>query len=174
MTSLPDDEGPRRQAVRQRLTESAEALRTTQASLPERIAALGFSGQAERALDLLPLVLVAWADGKVQKEERIEILQVLRMRKLEGTEAFTLVSALLEDKPSDAYMREALRVLREVLAKRSDGGAEVVDLCIDVAIAGRTMGSFDPISPVERKAIEAIAKKLGPAAHDEFRRRLDL
>lgn len=174
MASLPDDERQRRKEVRDALTKRAESVAGGQASLAERIAALGFEGDAHKALDLLPLVLVAWADGKIQKGERIEILRILEMRGLAKTATHTMISALLEEKPSDAYMEAALDVLRELVAERKDGGAEVVDLCLDVAISGRTIGSFDPISPVERKAIAEIADKLGPEATKELRRRLDL
>jgi len=181
MTSPSDDERRQRQAVRQALTTGAESLLAEQStdegsqrSLQERMGTLGFEGEAQKALDLLPLVLVAWSDGEIQDQERENILEVLQLRGLEGTAAFTVVQALLEKKPADAYMQVALQLLRELVADRSDGGASVVELCIDVAVAAGSFGTFDPVSPAERKAISEIADKLGPQATKEFRRRLDL
>ncbi len=172
-----------RQSVREELmrgagtlvvgNRAAEDMEEWQPSLSEKVKSLGFVGQAMRAFDLLPLVLVAWSDGTIQPEERVKILDVLRMRGLEGTRAFTMFAALLETRPADIYLQAALDLLQELVADRSDGGASVVDLCIDVAAAASdTIGSADPISAEEREAIARVAANLGPAAHAEVTRRL--
>src|SRR5690242_6916183 len=50
---------------------------TDDASIVDRIEQLGFTGESIRVLDLLPLVHVAWADGRVQRSERALILSIL-------------------------------------------------------------------------------------------------
>lgn len=142
-------------------------------SIADRIQSLGFVGEAARAFDLLPLVLVAWSDGTIQTEERAKILDVLRLRGLEDTPAFTMFEALLESEPAEVYLQAALELLQELVADRGDGGASVVDLCIEVAAAASdAIGSPDPISAEERVAISRIAKNLGPDAHAEVTRQL--
>jgi hypothetical protein len=46
-------------------------------SLIEHLTKAGFDSDSARALYLLPLVDVAWADGRVQKEEQSEILGLM-------------------------------------------------------------------------------------------------
>ena len=63
----------------------------------------------------MPLVHVAWADGKIQRGERAAILKVLRSRGIEpGDEAFRTMESLLEERPSDTWMKQTLAVLRQL------------------------------------------------------------
>lgn len=151
-----------------------EDLQRWQPSLQDKIESLGFAGDASRAFDLLPLVLVAWADGTIQREERAKILDLLHLRSMAGTQAFTTIEALLETRPADVYLEAALDLLRELVAASADGGASVVDLCISVAAAASDhIGSPDPISESERDAIAHIADVLGERAVSELHKQLD-
>ena len=174
----PEDR-PQRDTIREVLTQGAARLVTPpdpadwEPSVADKIKSLGFKEDAARAFDLLPLVLVAWADGTIQAEERVKILDVLMLRGLQGTSAFTMYEALLEERPAEVYLQAALDVLRDLVADRADGGASVVELCIEVAAAASDeLGSLDPISAEEREAIAAVAAKLGPKAHEEVVKRL--
>ncbi len=62
--------------------------------------------------DLLPLVHVAWADGKIQQGESAMILNLLRVRGVSGGKAFTVLYSLLEKRPSQEYLDESLEVLK--------------------------------------------------------------
>ncbi len=150
----------------------AESLKTD-VSLAERIKALGFSGATAPVFDLLPLVHVAWADGSVQKGERAAILRVLELRGIpSGSEGFLLMESLLEQRPSDEYMTESLAVLKELLGQ-GDRGAELVDLCQQVASAsGGFLGLVGKVGSEERALIEEITRQLGGGA-DDFRQSLD-
>ncbi len=141
----------------------AESLETSEA-LAERIKALGFSGATARVFDLLPLVHVAWADGTVQKGERAEILEVLEARGVPpGSEGFQLLESLLEERPSDEYMRESLAVLKELVG--GGAGTDLVGLCEQVAsAAGGFLGVVGKVSGEERKLIDEIAGHLGGGA----------
>ncbi len=151
----------------------AQSAGTDNVEVADRIIALGFDGDSARVFDLLPLVHVAWADGKVQRGERRAILEVLRGRGIEpGSDAFQTMESLLEEKPSDAFMRESLSVLREVTGGITDRTATIVDLCIQVAASsggflGLKIGA--KIGPDERKQIEEILTSLGPAASQSVR-----
>ncbi len=138
-----------------------------QPSIEDRIAALGFSGQAARAFDLLPLVLVAWADGSIQTDERVTILDVLRLRGLAQGEAYTMMEMLLEEKPADVYLDTALAVLRDLLAERDVDASSIVDLCVDVAAAAAAYVGADPISDEEKLAIARVADALGQVPSDD-------
>lgn len=150
----------------------AQSAGTDDVEVAARIKALGFDGDSARVFDLLPLVHVAWADGKVQRGERSAILKVLRSRGVEpGSEAFRTVESLLEEKPSDAFMRESLAVLKEVTGGLSDRASSIVDLCIQVAASsggflGLKLGA--KIGDEEKKQIEDILASLGPAASESF------
>lgn len=173
-----------RETIRIKLHESAVALQrerleaerdASEAALKKRIALLGFEGEAERIFDLLPLVHVAWADGKVQAGERATILNLLRIRGIPVGEAYQTMEALLEERPSNEYLEESLEVLKEVLDGKDNPEAKktVVGLCILVAeAAGGLLGLFNPVSKEELAVIEKIAKRLGHDAHAEFQRRL--
>lgn len=136
-------------------------------SIEDRIAALGFSGRAARAFDLLPLVLVAWADGSIQAQERITILDVLKLRGLVEGDAYTMMETLLEEKPADVYLDTALSVLRDLLEERDVDASSIVDLCVDVAAAAAAYVGADPISDEERLAIARVADALGQAPSDD-------
>lgn len=141
-------------------------------TVEDRIQSLGFSGDTARAFDLLPLVLVAWADGSIQAEERAAILDVLRLRRLVDGPAYTMVEALLEERPADVYLDTALDLLRDLLEERGVDPASVVDMCIEVAAAASHIVGADPISPEERDAIARVAEVLGESSIAAFRQSL--
>jgi tellurite resistance protein len=155
---------------RRRIGDSVGAL---DLSLADRISALGFDGDSAAAFDLMPLIHVAWADGRIQRKERGLILEVLSVRGFEpGSQAFLTVESLLERQPSEAFFEESLRVLKETLGDRPSVGATIVALCTQVAEAAGGMLGMRKVSPEERKLIAAIADALGERAQEEFRRKL--
>ena len=170
----------RREKVRQKLAEAsaklvkqravAATLETDDQDLAERIQALGFDGDSARVFDLLPLIHVSWADGKIQRNERATILSILSSRQIEpDSEAFVLVESLLESRPAPEYMEASLHLLRDLLAARGNQADGVLELCIQVAdAAGGILGVGNRISKEERQMIEQIAEQLGPDAHKSF------
>lgn len=150
----------------------AQSAGTDDVEVAAHIKALGFDGDSARVFDLLPLVHVAWADGKIQRGERGAILKILSSRGVEqGSEAFRTMESLLEEKPSDAFMRESLAVLKEVTGGLTDRASTIVDLCIQVAASsggflGLKLGA--KIGDDEKKQIEAILASLGPDASKSF------
>ncbi len=171
-----------RSAVRHEMTMAAQALEkkreiaasagTQDLSAAEKIEALGFDEDSARIFDLLPLVHVAWADGKIQRGERAAILEVLQSRGIErDSDAFHRMETMLEEKPSDAFMRQSLSVLRDVTGGLGERSSSIVDLCIQVAASsggflGLKIGK--KIGDDERKQIEEIIASLGPDASKSF------
>ncbi len=172
-----------REEIRDQLGESAIAMQkqrvlaeTQRAHLPsleQRVAALGFDGDARGLFDLLPLIHVAWADGAIQAGERAMILNLLQIRGLAPQKALLTMEALLEKPPSKPYMEESLAVLREVVGDDAEQAKTIVGLCIVLAeAAGGFLGIFRRIAPEERDMIEKVAAALGEAAQAEFIRQL--
>ena len=143
-------------------------------TMRERMEKLGFAGACASAFDLLPLIHVAWADGVIQSRERATILDVLETRGFRpGDEVYTHIESLLEERPSEAYMRESLDLLRDLLGDRPASGETVVALCIRVAgAAGGFLGFGNKVCDEERQVLERVAATLGDRAQQELHRSL--
>jgi tellurite resistance protein len=141
--------------------------------LAQRIAGMGFAGEAAQVFDLVPLIHVAWADGAIQRGERAAILEVLEARGLRpGDHPFVVIEALLEERPSEEFLEESLLACRDLLQGRAASGATVVELCLRVAeAAGGFLGLGSRISVEERQLIERVAQLLGEGARETVRRR---
>ena len=152
----------------------AQAVGTSDHGVAERIKALGFDGESAAVFDLLPLVHVAWADGAVQKGERAAILKILKARGIEpGTAPFQTIESLLEEKPSDAFMRQSMEILREVVGTTGNRASEIVDLCIEVAAAsGGFLGVGRKIGDEEKDLIAQVSLELGAAATEKVKKDL--
>jgi tellurite resistance protein len=171
-----------REKIRVALHESALALQRDRIAgetgtgpiptLAERIHALGFEDEAEGIFDLLPLVLVAWADGKIQPAERGVILNILQIRDLARGKAFTTLEALLEKQPSETYAEEALCILKELVTNDPDRAQTIVGLCVLVAEAAGGFLGFRSVSAEEQAEIERIADALGQATPLDLRSKL--
>ena len=105
-----ENDARKREALRKKMASEAAALEERRAvaestgadtdiSILDRILALGFNGDSARIFDLMPLVHVAWADGKIQKGERAMILGLLDARLASRPyllgEAFTLTDLIV-------------------------------------------------------------------------------
>jgi uncharacterized tellurite resistance protein B-like protein len=153
----------------------AQSMKTQDLSVAERVKALGFDGDSARVFDLLPLVHVAWADGTIQRGERAAILRILEKRGIDsGTEAYRTIESLLEERPSDSYMKQSLAVLRDLTGGTGERSQEIVDMCIEIAAsAGGFLGLGKRIGEEEKVLIEEITQTLGNGAAETFRKDLD-
>ena len=155
-----------------KLRETAEASGTADLALAERIRKLGFEGRAAEVLDLLPLVAVAWADGRIQRGERAAILGALERRGVgRDHPGFQLLETLLEQKPGETYFGEALAVIRDLVAERG-ADLSIPELCVEVArrsggILGTGLG--ETVDPRERAVLDEIAEAFGPEGAERIR-----
>lgn len=171
----------RRVELREQAAESAGKLAkrraieqttgTDDAAIVDRIEQLGFNGESIKVLDLLPLIHVAWADGRIQKSERALILSVLEQRGIQPrSDASLFIEALLEARPSETFLAESLALLVDISAKTGANKEDIVDLCAKVAEAGGTLMSFGAkTTDAERNLIRDIASALGEGALEQFR-----
>lgn len=123
---------------------------------------LGVDADTFRAIALLPLVHVAWADGAIQEAERSVISTVAVDRFGLSPPARALLDQWLTHRPSDAYMaraRRALFALGRLPQVPSGPGTrdDVLDLCQRVAEAAGGLFGFRAVQAEERAALAAIA-----------------
>ena len=130
---------------------------------------LGIDKDNFRVLALLPLVYVAWADGKMQGAERATIFRLANeMQWLRGG-GEQLLQKWFDERPSDEYISKGIALLNALGVSSQGPGAEVTSdvlqlitlMCGDVANAtGGYWGFGDPISGAEQAALRRIAEEL--------------
>lgn len=139
---------------------------------------LGLDAESSRVVAVLPLVMVAWADGTVQRAERVAIERLAAEMGLAPTErAQQALRRWLSAAPGRAEQRIGLYVL-DTLARTAAGEGwspdsldAVVGLCYLVAEAsGGLFGLTEPISDAEKRAIDDIAERLSVGGIDDWRR----
>ena len=130
---------------------------------------LGITEENHRVLALLPLVLVAWADGKMQRAEIQRILDIARTHGFigeGGTAATDVLDGWLAEKPSKEHADKALRALVELARRKRGMGADLnadtlhklEGLCLDIAAAaGGLFGLTGKVSAAEEEVIDSLA-----------------
>lgn len=139
----------------------------TDRELAEALKALGMDAASFRALPLLPLVQVAWADGTVQDAERDLILRLAADRFRLDEEGQRMLRNWLHHPPSHTYVRRGQQVLL-ALCRYGGGGealgreslADVIDFAKQVARAAGGFFGLGAIAAEEAEAIDAIARAL--------------
>ena len=155
-------------AMKQKLDtqQSKEELRKASGmsddAVLEQLVALGLRGNTIAALSLVPLIQVAWADGAIQDNERVAILQGAHGKGLEeGTDGYDLLQTWLKKKPSDdlftaweSYIKALASQLNDeqnrLLKNQIVGFAKMV-----AAAAGGILG-FGKVSSSEEKVLHRI------------------
>ena len=131
----------------------------------DRLVALNVSGETLAAFNLLPLVEVAWADGKVDDKEREVIVNSLAEEGIHvGTTAYNLLLNALEHRPTvdgrKAWYAYAEELKHKLTARERE--AFVSDLLRKAhAVAAASGGLLDlafTVSPAEKRVLEAIEK----------------
>jgi len=135
--------------------------------LEQTLAALGLKRTTYRALMLLPLVYVAWAEGKIEHVELTRILDFAQSRLHLTPDTTAVLDRWLHEPPSQQYVEQGLQGLlgvalhEEMLDVDVD---ELPDLVVHAeAIARATADAFeDPtaVTPEEEQALAEIARLL--------------
>jgi tellurite resistance protein len=144
-------------------------MKTADEQLSLELRELSLNESSFRALALLPLVEVAWADHSVQPRERTKIMEIAKGHGLLEGRSARLVEAWLTRQPSKDYFRKGRELLVK-LAHRSEGLGNdlppealetVVDFCSHVAeSAGGVLDVFFTTSAAEKAAIREIAEAI--------------
>lgn len=160
-------------AMKQKLDaeQSKDALRKasgmTDDAVLDRLVALGLAGNNVAALSLVPLVQVAWADGKIQDDERTAILAGAQGKGLDvGTPGYEVLEAWLTRPPSDdlfvaweAYIKALAGQLTPDQAKLLRN--QIVGFAKLIAGAAGGILGFAKVSASEEKVLHRIDAAFG-------------
>jgi tellurite resistance protein len=150
-------------------------------TLTETLSELGIDEHNYRVLMLLPLVYVAWADGKMEDVE-IERIDDIATKKLTVTPSgLRILDGWLEQRPSGDYFRRGLEEL--FLLAQTEEGEPLVHpeelhtlLSHAESIARATASALDAptaVTPEEEEALREIAQALQLDNGCSWRRLLD-
>lgn len=138
--------------------------------LREDLRQLGLDEESYRVLVLLPLIQVAWADGRMQSAEVQEIERVAaEFHTADNVNARAVLQRWLRTPPSDAELRMGMELLIELARRQGNLGGDLtaltlqdlLELCHRVArAAGDLFGLTDPVSREERDVLEQLADRL--------------
>ncbi len=129
---------------------------------------LGIQPSDHGVLKLLPLIYVAWADGKMEgvKKERIHSF-ASRHYDLSAA-AMAVLSRWLEAPPTHAYIVEGLRDIYFLAGAPDDIEVDFSELPALLSYAegvarstAKALDQPEAVSPAEDSALEEIARELG-------------
>jgi tellurite resistance protein len=156
------------QATRDMWLAVAKAVGSENVDVGRRMAGLGFDADTARILFFVPLVEVAWADGKIGYEESYRLVDVVRKKGVRATSAaYDFLSKITLNRPSEAFFEGCHAVIKDLLSQmpasqRDQEVNTLADLCVQVAKASRGFFGFGAeVSPEERTVIQEIVSELG-------------
>jgi len=138
-------------------------------TLTNDLEALGLDRFNFRVLALLPLVEVAWADGRVQAAEARTITRIAREGGFLSADGEEVLARWLAEAPTAEERAAGMRALVELARRSRDLGSdihvgtlrELIDLSAAVArSAGGLFGLALSTSEAERRALDEIAATL--------------
>lgn len=153
-----------RDAIKERLrTESG----MTDESVLDKLVELGINADTVHALSLVPLVMVAWADGSMHDHEREAILHGATGKGIEeSSKPYELLVGWLSKRPGselmDAWESYITALLEHLTAKQQEIlAAQVIDRAREVAkVAGGFLG-IASISAAEEKVLARVEAAFG-------------
>ena len=152
------------QAVRQKEREAiAEELDTSE-EVAEEAMALGFDAETARVLPLIPLIQVAWGNGRVSRAESEKVnKKAAEFGLTQGSPACNFLNLLLEEKPTDLFFERANKVMSHIVEEDRTGMGDNV-LAWSKAVAEASGGFFglaNPIKKGQQEVLEELAELLG-------------
>ena len=156
----------RREGLRARM---AEKIGVQDQEALEILMSMGFDKETVMVLPLMPLLMVAWADGAISRKEREGILSVAAARGvLPGTPAHAQLAAWLEVSPGEELFAKALTVIRALLVdlpevQRDSWEGDLSQACRAIAEASGGILGFGKVSTEEEAALAAVASEIQKA-----------
>lgn len=150
--------------------EQAQAIQRltglTDMKVCQAIAALNISVESLAALRLAPLVAVAWADDRIEDNERFRVIQAAEKAGLaQGDPSYEVLSTWLTQRPSHELFETWIDYAK-TLAQSLDGESRenlqraILTQVRGVAEASGGLFGFGSVSPSEKKIIERIEAAL--------------
>lgn len=135
-----------------------------------QLAEIGMDDLSYKAVALLPLVQVAWADGAIQDAEQELISKLAQERFAVGEEGVRLVEDWLKYAPSEEYYRRGVEALVTLVTKDGEHGlgddvlTELVDHARQVAKSAGGLFGIGSVSRSEAATIDQLARSLADGA----------
>ncbi len=124
----------------------------------------GYDRDTVHVLHLVPILQVAWADGKISAAERTEILKIAAARDVaEGSAAHRKLLGWLEAPPSADFFKRSMGIIAGLVevfpeAKRTALHGDVMASALAVASAsGGFLGLGGKVSAVEQAMLSTFA-----------------
>jgi hypothetical protein len=148
-----------------------EKLQIDNPELLERVRGLGLTADTASALFLAPLVQVAWAEGKITRDEQDAVLRLALDRGVEmNSPPYAQLLNWLAARPSDTVFDTAVEVLKYGFAVLPDDERDarirrIVEACQEVAEASggglsRLLGLGSSVSSIEASMLDTITSTL--------------
>ena len=145
--------------------ELSEAAGTPDEDILQTLQELGYTRDTVALLHLVPLIHVAWVDGRVSQGERDMIFEAAGLRGVtEGSPAYEQLVGWLDHRPSEEFFEQNLRITKDLLesSERTGDGHGMLDQAMRVASAsGGLLGFGSKISSEEKALLERIAQAIG-------------
>ncbi|HRC55909.1 MAG: hypothetical protein IPI49_12155 [Myxococcales bacterium] len=144
--------------------ELRKASGMTDEDVLDRLVVLGMRANTIAALSLVPLVAVAWADGEIQDDERVAILQGAQGKGLdESSPGHELLSGWLAKRPNDTLLEAWETYIKALSSQLNDEQArllksQIVGFAKMVATAAGGILGFGKVSAKEEAVLERIEK----------------
>jgi hypothetical protein len=135
---------------------------------------LGLPAEDWRTVALLPLVAVAWADGRVQTPERARILEAAHDAQLLDGTSGAVIREWLHRRPTEGELELALQVIEALTLRHRGPGADfgapdlerIVAQCEAVArAAGGLLDLAFTVEAHETALLHDLKQRLSHAAH---------
>ena len=128
---------------------------------------LGIARSDYRVLKVLPLIYVAWADGKMEQLERERIRSFASRHYDLSAGAMAILERWLETQPSPKYIEEGLRDIYRLALSADDIEVDFSELPALLSyaegVARSTAQALDQptsVTPEEERALDEIAQAL--------------
>jgi hypothetical protein len=149
-------------ALRQAL---AQASGIEDDAVLDTLISAGVKPETWAAIELIPMIEVAWADGTLEKKERAAILAAAAECKvLPGTPPYELLESFLARRP-DAKLLKAWGEYVVIVLGRLDAGGrnelreKILGRAKRIAsVAGGMLGLGNKISPDEQRVLDELAR----------------
>ena len=158
----------------------AEAVGVENEQILAVLQEMGYDRETVFLLFLIPLLQVAWSDGKLSNEERALILEVGATYGVkEGHSAYQKLQGWLTTKPSKDTFERALKVIRNIMSfqtaeQRQTAGQKLVDAAERIAAAsGGVLGLGSKVSAEEKAVLKRVADAIEKAHADSAPKLLD-
>jgi len=141
---------------------------------------LGIRPDDYRVIKLLPLIHVAWADGKMDALKRLRIHSFAARNFELSARGAAVLERWLERPPSHAYVAEALRDMYSLARAEDDMEVDFSELPALLSYAEAVARSKpdaldqpDSVTPNEDQALEELARELRVDHGESWARLLD-